>query len=699
MKISRPELKEDSLEEALLKCRESAQLGYKIARQNLKETSKAIENVTQTLHDCLEKYEDGTVRTTGIVEQLRNQLLMVIKELNQLQVTAEKDLEEKRERLDTFSITLFGRTMAGKSTLMEILTKGKGESIGLGAQRTTRDVRVYPWNGLKVTDVPGIAAFEGEEDEELAFKAAAQADLVLFMITDDAPQPAEAECLARIIQLGKPVIGICNVKTAVDDEDDLILFLRKSEYFNRNRLNELVGQLYDFTDQYVPGKRIPYIFTHLRSRFLADNPNYTKYRESLLKASHFDELESRIIKEVTGRGVFLRTKSFIDGTTAQMMVIIKNLLDFSAQNSASGRVLIEKRRQFQSWSQIFMEDSRERINTFVSQQMDQLRNEVSDFAEEHYEDKYAGEKWDKHIQSSGLNEKAKRLQEKIQEDCRKALNEIARELEKELKFVAEFSGDRSIKMNGVFDTKRWWNWGTTILSGGIGLAAVIIGSGPLGWAAAGVGLAGWLISLLFDEREKKARKRREKLSKALYDNIDKIEKNLKRQLLNWLNNELLSKQINMLLNDFGVVTSSIFELADAQRTLAWKLNLRQKELGRSIIEEALRNCNGAGMEYHIRDLARIPGFATMFLVTPDTYFPDDIKKGLRYLLDESIWFVIDTGNQKSILSQAIGRGCDRNKISIEAKLNVAHIPLKDIDSMTLMRVNLAQQLTGLHVML
>ncbi|WP_284035618.1 GTPase [Neobacillus sp. 114] len=699
MKISRPKLREDSLEEALLKCCESAQLGYKIARQNLKETSKAIENVTQTLHDCLEKYEDGTVRTTGIVEQLRNQLLMVIKELNQLQVTAEKDLEEKRKRLDTFSITLFGRTMAGKSTLMEILTKGKGESIGLGAQRTTRDVRKYLWNGLEVTDVPGIAAFEGEEDEELAFKSAAQADLVLFMITDDAPQPAEAECLARIIQLGKPVIGICNVKAAVDDEDDLVLFLRKSDYFNRNRLNELVGQLYDFTDEYVPGKRIPFIFTHLRSRFLADNPNYTRYRESLLKASHFDELESRIINEVRGRGVFLRTKSFIDSTTAQMMEIIKNLLDFSAQNSASGRVLIEKRRQFQSWSQIFMEDSRERINTFVSQQMDHLRNDVSDFAEEHYEDKYAGEKWDKHIQSTGLNEKAKRLQEKIQEDCRKALNEVARELEKELKFVAEFSGDRSIKMNGVFDTKRWWNWGTSILSGGIGLAAVIIGSGPLGWAAAGVGLAGWLISLLFDDREKKARKRRVKLSKALYDNIDKIEKNLKRQLHNWLNNEVLSKQINMLLNDFGVVTSSIFELADAQRTLAWKLNLRQKELGHSLIEEALRNCNGAGMEYHIRDLARIPGFATIFLVAPDTYFPDDLKKGLRYLLDESIWFVIDTGNQKSILSQAIGRGCDRNKISIEAKLNVAHIPLNDIDAMTLMRVKLAQQLTGLHVML
>ena len=62
---------------------------------------------------------------------------------------------------DTFAITLFGRTMAGKSTLMEILIRGNGASIGLGGQRTTRDVRTYRYKNLQITDVPGIAAFEG----------------------------------------------------------------------------------------------------------------------------------------------------------------------------------------------------------------------------------------------------------------------------------------------------------------------------------------------------------------------------------------------------------------------------------------------------------------------------------------------------------------------------------------------------------
>ena len=83
---------------------------------------------------------------------------------------------------DRDRIALVGKNGAGKSTLMEILTEGDGSSIGKGAQRTTRDIRKYTWNGLEITDVPGIGAFEGEDDEQLAFESAKTADLILFLI-------------------------------------------------------------------------------------------------------------------------------------------------------------------------------------------------------------------------------------------------------------------------------------------------------------------------------------------------------------------------------------------------------------------------------------------------------------------------------------------------------------------------------------
>jgi hypothetical protein len=688
-----------SLEEALLECRNAAQRGYTIAKSHLKKTSAAVKRVSRSLNECLKNYEDGSVRTPGFVNQIKHQLNSVSNELEQLQMETEENLEKRKERLDFFSVTLFGRTMAGKSTLMEILTNGDGESIGKGSQRTTRDVRNYEWKGFEVTDVPGVAAFEGEEDEELAFQAAEQADLVLFLVTDDAPQDAEAECLARIRRLGKPILGICNVKAAVDNEDDLLLFLRKPERaFDEKRLNDLLNQFHEFTEQHVPGKRIPFVKTHLRSRYIADLDHYEKYRDRLINASRFGDVESRIIKEITGRGTFLRIKSFVDGSAVPMLEFTDSLLEFSAQNSSSGRVLIDKRRQLQKWQENFKADSLERINTLVSKLMDDLRADVPDFAEEHYEDQNAGEKWNKHVNSAGNTEKIKALQRNIQNECKKAMSEVARELQKELSYVAELAGDRNIKMEGIFDTKRWLNWGVTGISGGLGIAALIIGSGPLGWVAAGVGVVGWLISLFLDDREKKARKGRQKLSEKLYENINNMEKKLREQLTNWFHKEIVFNQVHVLLNDLGVVTSSIFELADAQRTLAWAINNGQKELTKTMVTEALSKINALGMEYHIRDFARIPGSATMFLIGPDTHFPEPIKKELEHLLGERIWFVIDTGNAKSTLTQAIGRGCDRNKISIEEKLKVAHVPIRELDAMTLTRVKLAQQLTSLHVM-
>ena len=78
--------------------------------------------------------------TADLVE---DQLSEINSAFNRLSFAFREDLNSLKDNLSKFSITLFGRTMAGKSTLMEILTKGDGSSIGKGAQRTTLDVRKY----------------------------------------------------------------------------------------------------------------------------------------------------------------------------------------------------------------------------------------------------------------------------------------------------------------------------------------------------------------------------------------------------------------------------------------------------------------------------------------------------------------------------------------------------------------------------
>ncbi|NLW90197.1 MAG: hypothetical protein GXY34_01155 [Syntrophomonadaceae bacterium] len=688
----------NKLEYALEQCQKAARHGYEIAEAHLMESAMAISVMSNSLLDCLNAIELNPIRTPGIVDQLKNQLTGVIYELEQLQRNTELDLEERIRRLDRFSITLFGRTMAGKSTLMEILTRGDGSSIGKGAQRTTRDVRSYDWKGMEITDVPGIAAFEGNDDEELAYKSASQADLILFLITDDAPQPVEAECLANILRIGKPVLGICNIKAAVDVSDDLDIFLRNpNRYFDPIRIKQLINQFNIFTHEYIPGNRIPFVAAHLRSRFLANQTQDPGLKEKLEKASRFSDIEDYIIRDIIGRGTFLRTKSFIDGALLPVLNLTDMLLDFSSQNSASGRVLVGKRRQFYTWANEFKIDGEQRIYTLVSKICNNLRDDIPVFAEDHFGDKKAGEKWTSHIKSSGINDKINNLQKALIEDCRIALIEITRELKTELSLVSEFTDARNIKTDSIFDTKRAWNWSVNFVTGGLTLAAIILGSGPLGWAAAGVGILGWAVSLLFDSREAKTQRARHKLIDQLKASVDRIEIDLRTRLIDWFHKELFNKLIYIFLNDLKTVTSGLFELADAQRVLSWTLTRRQKDLNRILIKEAFINLGAIDELNYIQDVARIPGIATMLMIKPDVRFPGPIRVEIERLLGEPLWFVINNENEKSILSQAIGRGCSKEKINIEWDLRVVHVPMDEFDLLTKSRIKLAQQLTELHI--
>ena len=256
--------------------------GYKIARDNLKRVKEDIDKVSEELKQHLASQDSENIETTDIKRQTQEQLQQVVLDFYPLNEKSQILLEEKRKRQDKFSIALFGRTMTGKSTLMEILTKGDGVSIGKGGQRTTQDIRSYDWKGLDIIDVPGVAAFEGREDEEKAFEAAAQSDLVLFLITDDAPQDEEAKCLARVRSLGKPILGICNVKIALNNEDDMLLFLRRN-WFDQKRsdLDAIVRQFHEFVKKYNPGSPIHFAFTHLQSKFLSQRPKYKSQRSKL----------------------------------------------------------------------------------------------------------------------------------------------------------------------------------------------------------------------------------------------------------------------------------------------------------------------------------------------------------------------------------------------------------------------------------
>ena len=177
---------EDSLKDVIKLYKKSAKIGYRIATSQEKNLRKALDLAKQNVKDTIIDFKASNCYAPETTELLEKQLTDIENDFSALSFAFIEDLNNLKENLSKFSITLFGRTMSGKSTLMEILTEGDGASIGKGAQRTTKDIRTYAWNNMEITDVPGIGAFEGDDDEQLAFDAAKTADLILFLITDDA---------------------------------------------------------------------------------------------------------------------------------------------------------------------------------------------------------------------------------------------------------------------------------------------------------------------------------------------------------------------------------------------------------------------------------------------------------------------------------------------------------------------------------
>jgi hypothetical protein len=139
------------------------------------------------------------------------------------QQSAALDLAAQRlSDLDTdrpFRVVFMGRTMAGKSTLFEYFTLGDRSRVGLGQQRVTRDACLR-WSevlGCHIVDTPGVGALDGAEDYDIAFAEIADADLVLWVASDDAAQQDTGRALQQIGALGKPIVVALNCRANLSD--------------------------------------------------------------------------------------------------------------------------------------------------------------------------------------------------------------------------------------------------------------------------------------------------------------------------------------------------------------------------------------------------------------------------------------------------------------------------------------------------
>lgn len=309
-----------------------------------------------------------------------------------------------------------------------------------------------------------------------------------------------------------------------------------------------------------------------------------------------------------------------------------------------------------------------------------------------------GKKW----KDEKVDKKCDNLLKELDEICIDRVKEFSRELISELKFSSAVTSSKSLGTKKVIDKKRIWKWGGIITDGGFALAILIttIISGtiatPLAVAGVGATVIGIIGSFLFKSREKREREARIRLEKTLREDIDKkckiyqekTEKNLKY---------LIERRIDRLVREMDKIDDIIFKLADTQKKLAWQLNDYLAELNKNIVSEAIKLIEADGLQYHILDVARIPGNITMIKLREGTIFPTEQVKELGKLMAETILFVHDNENKRTFISKVLGREGKGVNIDIEEQLGVAYIEIDDVTMNERNRIRLAEQFLKLLI--
>lgn len=425
--------------------------------------------------------------------------------------------------------------------------------------------------------------------------------------------------------------------------------------------------------------------------------------KELYRISQMDYLKKKIVDQICMHGKLYRIKSFVDLISVPLLKSIGALLEQSDSNSIQGRTIKNKKEKLEEWKDKFYPTSIKKIESFTKTIKSDLKSEVATFAEYHFDDENADKAWDKVLKEKRIEDRAKDVLADLDEQCINKIQEISREIKSELKFAFSNTNDSHIKMPKIRDLRKFTEWATTILGGGLGvgsaislLAGAATIAGPLGWAALAVTGIGLFLSWLFGSRTSKEMKARRELEEKLSENIDKICENLNKAMTKSLK-DLVNKRLISMCHELQKMVTVLFGLSNTQKVLAWQLNKGLLATNKALINESIILIGANGMQYHVDSVARIPGISILICLNPNTRFPDDVTQALTSSIGEKIHFVIYNENKRTLIAKILKDLVPYENISIENKIGVAHISVESITPELTNRVKLAQQLSELLI--
>ena len=445
---------------------------------------------------------------------------------------AQSALCQKERILSDFTISLLGRTKAGKSTLHSILTGlGRDRSmIGAGMQRTTRYNRVYQWNLLRLIDTPGIgsAEAEGRKDEEIVASILEESDIICFVAIDDSILKDILEFIKKIADLNKPIIILLNHKENIEPAVKFKHFIAHPTDWQttqgEDRIQGYVEYIYRYAKKEGFDSLLSVFPVFLLPALMAGEKKYARYSKLLWDSSNIDCFIEELKKWITVFGPLKRSQTLIDGAvqgfTSAACVMSSGLAP------VQDKVINLERRKpavianIRKYQDILLKD----LKDYLTEQYGLLETQIAlSFAEEYwnYEEDISNV-WGPYLERIKFGADIQAKTDQLISDFSTKIDDTVREVFEDFYFSFQMdTRNMNLHNSASLDLRSLTRILGGILNVAGGILSLIPGLNLVGGVLFLVGTIINLISGLFKSEEEKRREGIDKLYGSLRDNIHK----------------------------------------------------------------------------------------------------------------------------------------------------------------------------------
>ncbi len=578
--------KEPTPEERIGEYKEIIENCSEIANEDLGVVEPAYNKVINRCQDtiqAIEEYKRSLSLETGLSASVAKTIECFVEMLNTEVVDQTKKellaLEQKKNTISDFTISLLGRTKAGKSTLHSILTQQGRDRIGVGKQRTTRYNWVYQWNLLRIIDTPGVGSAEadGRKDEEIAESVLGESDIICFVVADDSILKDILEFIEKVAQLNKPVIILLNHKENIRTDVKFRRFIDKpDQWMNEKSESSLKGhenRIRKYANDRGFGKLVNVYPVFLLPALMSEESDYVEYRDLLWKSSNLDGFIDQISSWVLRSGRIKRSQTILD-ETANVFTRARESIGVSVKFIDDQISFLEKERQDKIHQ---LKATKNGVVDNIQYILEDNYGDLADnkallFAEEYIGSgtrtgKDVGEKWVAYMERI-------QFEQNLRSEIDVAINVFKDKVDRTVKELFEdlfYSVNASLNVNQIdipiqFDIKNVVNLTSSALGATVLILATVIGmSNPITLALSIVGVLGALLGVFLADKKT----RRQKAIDKIYTTIrDEIRKGLPDRI------KELTDQINDQLNNAVDNIDSVFK--DLIIGLKWTRQMSDK---------------------------------------------------------------------------------------------------------------------------